>query len=1817
MKKKLSKVLAGILAAACIISSGDYRVYASEKVISVEGTKTEEGNTDTDQPEGTTPETEGQTDPNTPSNTEGQQPGTEDPIDNNVRTDSEDPLDTNGQTGSGESTDPNGEANEEGQSDPEGQPDTPNSINIMDENASPVSGSIEVRLIAGMEVNVDQTFEVGLKLKGSELGESSQITLPGQSSRTGLKEQDGRGASEGSHRFSNLNNGEYVLTISRKGYVPYIQNINVENMGYRVQVYAGRVPVIEGSGAKPGLIVCGDVNSDGSLDEQDDSIIVDAIEQYSNNQTYNALCDLNGDQKIDLVDLNYFTAMEAMEQSKSSLEKLIPQEAFQTVLAENTDIDGELSDLLSGKNDGVTLMTKGGNPVSRDNPLEIGFDFSKSTDVKMGGIVIESPKGSENLIEAGQVTVIYDKDGVQTEETIDFSAPAGLRLLSAPAQINNFQAKWDKNGTLCIDLGSQIAVKYVVFKITKTSSNLNLAEISRVEFVNDMASRIPEPSADTPTGLVAEAGNKFFTLTWNKATNVTGYEVFISSGGKTDYRKTTQTTLDIRQFAGDKMENGTEYLVCVRSTNGEWKSAYSAEVPVTPKVDRAPEAPTEVTINGGYRSIDVRWKNVKDADNYNLFWKEDGAGEYQKVTGIEGLYYHIEGLKDNTTYAVYLTASNEVGEGAKSDVAKGKTISGLVDAKLPAYKLINTSNGNGVLSAHIKTATIGGLGVMVDSPLDKEKNQALGLFDNNYSSYVQCEDWDYGGAYPDNVKGVTTELDAVYDLGMIAFAEPMDLGAYSYLTVQYWDEAGKKNTATNVTFLKKRSNNRDYYLIKFKDPIRTSKVQLGIGRYNAGLRKVTISEIRFYEYDTIEQDIMNLYTDDLHIFLREDVTIDTIQELNNRLDTKDPVSGEYHPERDTLLKELDTARKLLETGGLGGVLQVNPSITREKDKSISVGGLNSWQPLGVTAAAGDKLVVYVGGQGMKEGASTRLNLVFTQQHADSGKLSATKALKIGRNEIDVPEITSLDKERGGALYIQYTGNNPKDQYAVRVSGGSTYPILNLYGVTGEERTQRIATYVQELRTYVAELEDKHSELHQGNENDHVNYGYKATDCILNMTDIQMDQMMLSIPASQVWKGLGDGGAEDKLASTVQAMENMMLLFYQHKGLTNSFAEGTAQSVIDKNHLPYQYLNIRYMKMFPGAFMYAAGNHIGIEWNETAGLMGGVPVVSDENGKYQSGSYYGWGIAHEIGHEINQGAYAYAEVTNNYFSVLAQAKDSNSSVRFQYPEVFKKVTSGTTGYANNVFTQLGMYWQLHLAYDRDYNYKTYPTYQDTFENLFFARVDSYARDTSLAPQPGGVGLTLTESRDQNLMRLASAAAERDLSEFFIRWGMVPDTATTAYMGQFAKEERAIYYVDDTARVYEIEHSGGNGFAKKDVVTAEISANNSEVTLTMTSTFGADLLQGYEITRVWTEDGKERREIAGFTQESTFTDYVAFASNHVLQYEVTAIDKYLNRSNGYQAGAVKIKGDGLQDKTSWTAKTNMVSPSDSKPDGTEENPCEPETISAVVKTIDNKKDTTFAGTATGEDPYIILELGHSTEVTALNYILSGSGQAITDYKIEISQDGQSYREVKVGTFNLNQGSSMVYFENGQDPWVCTYDATYVKLTAVGQKGKEISISELELYGPAGDNVEFLSSGSGDPCIGTLSSDYIYDKAAGKKIPKGSMIFTGNYKGNPAYNVVVLYDENGVIVGGQDTEGNVMAHQIILAEDPGNAMLGETSDGTFIYWIEPEELKDMTSLPKKVRAELYRVDNAWNNQGQRLVSDTEFINVPQNLPPISIKQ
>ena len=76
-----------------------------------------------------------------------------------------------------------------------------------------------------------------------------------------------------------------------------------------------------------------------------------------------------------------------------------------------------------------------------------------------------------------------------------------------------------------------------------------------------------------------------------------------------------------------------------------------------------------------------------------------------------------------------------------------------------------------------------------------------------------------------------------------------------------------------------------------------------------------------------------------------------------------------------------------------------------------------------------------------------------------------------------------------------------------------------------------------------------------------------------------------------------------------------------------------------------------------------------------------------------------------------------------------------------------------------------------------------------------------------------------------------------------------------------------------------------------------------------------------------------------------------------------------------------------------------------------------------------------------------------------------------------------------------------------------------------------------------------------------------------------------------------------------------QVIFADVPENGNLGETSDGTWVYYVEPGQWNAAALANTRVRAELYRVDDAKTLEGERITSDTLDITIPETLPDITL--
>ncbi len=425
-------------------------------------------------------------------------------------------------------------------------------------------------------------------------------------------------------------------------------------------------------------------------------------------------------------------------------------------------------------------------------------------------------------------------------------------------------------------------------------------------------------------------------------------------------------------------------------------------------------------------------------------------------------------------------------------------------------------------------------------------------------------------------------------------------------------------------------------------------------------------------------------------------------------------------------------------------------------------------------------------------------------------------------------------------------------------------------------------------------------------------------------------------------------------------------------------------------------------------------------------------------------------------------------------------------------------------------------------------------------------------------------------------------------------------------------RAIYYVSDDARAYSLQGKGsslgatGTVEAVGDGTTASINAsaaNQVDFTLSSKGIPAADVL-GYEITRCMIEGGKTVKEPVGFATENTFSDTV-YINNRVVWYEVTVIDKYLNRSAVKTLEPIKIEHDGRLEKSFWTVSAkNLTAKAPDVQPGTDNDPCEPKPEDVAMRLIDGKADTVYTAEIGGAAE-IVIEFNKTLTVSGFKQ--QAAAGTTGGYRIQAFVDG-IWLEGGKGSFD---GDDTVHFKNEKQDYVCTYRATALKLIPDSTSG-QISIAELEVLGVTSDNVDFIET-AGTTAIGRLTEDYQYGKEAEDVIPAGSIVFTGSFKGNPAYNVVLLYDQDGNNVGSVDADGNVNAGSIILADVPAEGLIPNVRKGTWIYWIPAGQEIDLSKITK-VRAELYRVNDAATNAGQRLVSDSLFKEMPKELPGIS---
>lgn len=1470
-------------------------------------------------------------------------------------------------------------------------------------------------------------------------------------------------------------------------------------------------------GTSNATFTVGDVNQDGAVDSRDLALVVEKLGKTDTASL--AQCDLNKDGVINVLDIAYVNhQMNASGEATIRETELILTDKI-TVDDTQFEIDGEgtFADIFEENTNPVTLK-----PTGDAKELEIPIEFT--TPQEMAQVDIVSPAGDGAITSGVAVVEILTEDGKTEIMNCPFGESASAIALQSELDILYTEAATGTK-TVTISLGKRVAVKKITIRVTKVENQetgkIEYAVVQQIKFLKDIVSEDTKPDNVRVENLRAVSGNESVSLSWNILPNVTGYEV---KYGTQSGSYQNSLLVDTNQAVIKGLKNYETYYFIVIPCNNDWRGEISAEVFAIPEPSSKPSAPDMLSVMALDSGLQFGWQKAKNATYYKVYCRMNQEGEaFKLVTDMDadgnpddgkitGTGKTVTGLTNGVEYELYVVAGNEVGESGKSKSVFGtpkKVVlekpEGIPDNNLPSSIITKAvmKNSNNIATGLYPTGT-------------KKEDVIKMVYDGDYSTGWAARAWWESSEF-------TFTLDKTYDMNYLLYVPRLD-GKFRNSLDTYTIQVSATEFGDNFVTVGsgKVGNNpasTGFAILPFERS-QVRRLKVGVAQWAGSPTNISLAEILFYEYDPdmdINGQVADLFADNAYSTLKADVTAEQIQALSAKL----KVNSSFLINKAVLEDELKLASNLLKDGSGLGVMHYG--IT-------NVSGL---QPLGVAAKANTKITIYAD---VPEGE--KISIIATQFHAEAAKWKETVISELGpgRNELTIPQISQVGTNYGGSLYYEYSGGKGKE-ITLQVRGATDIPTLDLldwYSMDETERYRRIDAYVAELKAF-----DK-----------------KGPDTVLNCTEIIMPNVLLSIPADTVKNALSNTDASKQLYQNTQAWEDLMHIAKQTHGIDATYKDSNPS---------VKRQNIRYMTMFAGAFMYAAGNHVGIGYGSCGGMVKGSPIDAATPGS-SANHLYGWGIAHEIGHNLD--LLGKAEITNNIYSLMVQTYDGKNNTLAsrlessnKYEQIRMKTAVGLPGTANDVFVQLGMYWQLHLAYDDGKDSANDPLH-------FYNQFAKNWKDNNNAAN--------NLSYNDRVAVIASQTAGKNLTEFFTRWGMTLSGEATNMISSLPKENRAIWYFNDDARRYRL--AGKSGDASIPSLTATVQGENS-VHLAFEST--GDVM-GYEISR----NGK----VIAFTDKTEYVDTIGSANNLTFTYTVRAVD---------MSGNI---GEEASEEKEIRISYNATVPED-KYDYKMEN-------NTAVFTMKNNKEVPITG----------ILIKNSTTSSAYTVTTSSA------YTVTVTQQDGNTHLAKDGSYEDNLSTEantfLTYFNKpgtgSSDPRMWTYDANQVEVTNVPDGAQVFLISY------PGDNITFYEDGA---FAGRLKADYkVSDE---ETLKEGTLVIIGNYRGNPVYNTIMVKGQFNNVneTDGEVTieEREVSGSAYLFTEVPKDGAVSDTSDGFFLFVPDVQAEKELQGtdeidncanisiLPAMIKAELYRTDTPLNENSTsygRLVSDTLWYSSPADV-------
>lgn len=155
------------------------------------------------------------------------------------------------------------------------------------------------------------------------------------------------------------------------------------------------------------------------------------------------------------------------------------------------------------------------------------------------------------------------------------------------------------------------------------------------------------------TGVKAKADESSVTVSWKKAENATGYQLYMKTGTSGSYKRVV--TLKTTSYTVKKLKPQTQYSFRVRAyrtLNGQkyYSSSYSKAVTATPTILAPANVSDFKCYQSGNRKAYFSWDKSANATGYTIYRYDSSQKKYVKLKSTTSTSCVVSRLKNGTTY---------------------------------------------------------------------------------------------------------------------------------------------------------------------------------------------------------------------------------------------------------------------------------------------------------------------------------------------------------------------------------------------------------------------------------------------------------------------------------------------------------------------------------------------------------------------------------------------------------------------------------------------------------------------------------------------------------------------------------------------------------------------------------------------------------------------------------------------------------------------------------------------------------------------------------------------------------------------------------------------------------------------------------------------------------------------------------------------------------------------------------------------------------------------------------------------------------------